>query len=286
MRLISNNWYSIILNGKSYDFFNSSIGLKQGDPLFPTLFIIAAEVLSRGLNKLNEDADFKGYGLPKWSRQINHLSYANDTILFCSSHKQSMGKMMAVLRDYEYALGQMVNLSKNYLYLHDKTPSAVAKRIKRVTGLTQGKFSFTNLGYPVFYGFRKIIYFEDLLRKVTKRIMSWQNRLLSFGGRYILIRHVLQVILIYALSVINPPKSVVEQLHKLFAKFFWEGATKTKGKHWVAWDKLCYPKMERVLDFTSLHDISTALLAKLWWNFRSATNLFWGAFMWNKYCMK
>jgi len=47
--------------------------LKQGDPLFPTLFIIVAEVLSMGFNKLHEDPDYKGYGMLKWSPDINHL---------------------------------------------------------------------------------------------------------------------------------------------------------------------------------------------------------------------
>lgn len=51
----------------------SSRGVKQGDPLSPTLFIIAAEVLSRGLNRLHSDTQFKGYGIPKWSPEINHL---------------------------------------------------------------------------------------------------------------------------------------------------------------------------------------------------------------------
>lgn len=71
-RLISNNWYSVIINGQSNGFFQSSRGLKQGDPLSPTLFIIAAEVLARGLNRLHMDKDFKGYGMPKWSPDINH----------------------------------------------------------------------------------------------------------------------------------------------------------------------------------------------------------------------
>lgn len=36
-RLISNNWYAIIVNGTRHDFYRSSRGLKQGDTLSPTL---------------------------------------------------------------------------------------------------------------------------------------------------------------------------------------------------------------------------------------------------------
>lgn len=81
-RLISNNWYPVVINGKTYGFFKSLRGMKQGDPLSPTLFIIGAEFLSRGLNRLNDDPDFLDYGLQKRSPRINHLAYTNDTILF------------------------------------------------------------------------------------------------------------------------------------------------------------------------------------------------------------
>lgn len=64
-RILSNNWYSMLVSGQSYGFFQSSIGLKQEDPLSSILFSIAAEVLSRGLNKLHEQPDYKGFGMPK-----------------------------------------------------------------------------------------------------------------------------------------------------------------------------------------------------------------------------
>lgn len=57
-------------------FFQVIKRFEAGDHLSPTLFIIAAEVLARGLNKLHEDTNFKGYGMPKWSPKINHLSCA------------------------------------------------------------------------------------------------------------------------------------------------------------------------------------------------------------------
>jgi len=46
--IISNNWYSVLINGQPYGFFKSTRGVKKGDPLSPTLFILAAEAMSEG----------------------------------------------------------------------------------------------------------------------------------------------------------------------------------------------------------------------------------------------
>lgn len=62
-RIISDNWYLVLVNGQSHGFFKSSRGLKEGDHLSPTLFIIDVEVLSRGLNNLFKNDNYRGYGL-------------------------------------------------------------------------------------------------------------------------------------------------------------------------------------------------------------------------------
>lgn len=59
----------MLVNEKFYDFFQSTRGLKQGDPLSPTLLIIVAKVLSKSLNKLNEDNQYKGFGLPNGAQR-------------------------------------------------------------------------------------------------------------------------------------------------------------------------------------------------------------------------
>lgn len=55
---------------------------------------------------------FIGFGLSKWSDKINHLSYADDTILFCSANKKSMKLMIEVLKEYEKVSGQLINYAR------------------------------------------------------------------------------------------------------------------------------------------------------------------------------
>ncbi|KAG5591558.1 hypothetical protein H5410_042072 [Solanum commersonii] len=191
-----------------------------------------------------------------------------------------------VKMDYERISGQKVNKIKSHFYLHDNSPLCVAIRLRRLTGIRQGNFPFNYLGCPVYCGRGRASYFEDILRKIARRIMSWHNRLLSVGGKLTLIKHVLQSIPIYLLSVTNPPKNIIEQVHQLMTKFLWGGTRDTRGTQWFRWGELCYPREEGGLGLRSLYDINRALVAKLWWNFRVATNSLWVEYMWTKYCKK
>lgn len=169
------------------------------------LFIIAVEVMSRSLNNLFQDEKFLGFGLPKWSPQINHLSYADDTILFGSGDKYSVKRMMGVLCQYEQVLGQLINKDKSCFYIHENTPIGIGIRMRKIIGITIGNFLFTYLGCSIFYGRRNAARFEYLLRKISRRVGSWHYKFLSFGGKYILVNHVLQFMPIYLLAVMNTP---------------------------------------------------------------------------------
>lgn len=112
-RIMSNNWYSIIINGSMHRIFHSTRGLKQRDPLSPALFVLGAEVLSRSLNALHSLHQYKGFYMETRGPQINHLGFAEDIIIFASTDGNSLQVIMDTLVAYETTSDQLVNKDKS-----------------------------------------------------------------------------------------------------------------------------------------------------------------------------
>lgn len=61
----------------------------------------------------------------------------------------------------------------------------------------------------------------------------------------------------------NPPKGVIDQIHKIMAIFFWRITGGAKDKHWVPWEQMCLARKEEGAGFRSLHHVANSLFAKL-----------------------
>ncbi|XP_070010520.1 uncharacterized protein [Nicotiana sylvestris] len=274
--LIGNNWYSILINGQPNGFFKSSRGVKQGDPLSPTLFILAVEALSRGLNLLHTNLYFYGFGMPKWSPKINYLSYTDDTIIFCSSDETSLRLVMEFLQAYESSSGQLVNKAKSAIYLHHLTDSEVINKVERIIGIRRQGFPMTYLGCPIFYARKRGDYYQGLITKDMDKLQSWKGKLLSVGGRAVLIANVLQSIPIHMLLAVNPPSYVINKLHSIFAM--------TKPSLWSAFisQKYC-KKLNAVIVplkrgshvWRKMLECRDFIEHQIYWKLRMGSALFW-----------
>uniref|UniRef100_A0A803PAB5 Reverse transcriptase domain-containing protein n=1 Tax=Cannabis sativa TaxID=3483 RepID=A0A803PAB5_CANSA len=72
----------LLLNCSIVGKFNSEQGLRQGDPLSPSLFILAAKTLSRLLIDKENNGLIKGFKLARNRATLNHLMFVDDIVLF------------------------------------------------------------------------------------------------------------------------------------------------------------------------------------------------------------
>ncbi|KAL0431296.1 UNVERIFIED_CONTAM: hypothetical protein Sradi_0755600 [Sesamum radiatum] len=239
---IEDCWFTTLVNGEPSGFFKSSHGLRQGDPISPALFILAAEALSRGLDHLfltNPNMIYQTGCRVK----VSHLSYADDILIFTRCEEQALTKLMQFLEEYKELSGQRINYSKSS-FIPGKKTNLVAHRIKSMTGFTLKNLLISYLGAPIFKGNKKKILFEPLLDRIRNRVIGWEHCLLSQGASLQLIKSVLATMPVYLLQVLNPPVGVIQRLEQLFAKFFWGSTTNQKKLHWSKWNTVCYPTDE------------------------------------------
>lgn len=129
---------------------------------------------------------------------------------------------MKVLCSYKEVPEQLINKSKSYFIIPSYAFKSTANRVKAVIGFVQTSDPFTYLGYPIYIGRQRVIYFSDLVSKVVVRVAGWQTKVLSFGSVANLINYVLQSLPIHLLSSISPPTTTMNQIQGLFADFFWD----------------------------------------------------------------
>ncbi|XP_075095058.1 uncharacterized protein LOC142173378 [Nicotiana tabacum] len=189
-RLVSDVWYSIMINGSRKGLFTSSQGLKQGDPLSPSLFIIGAEVLSRSLNKLATHNNFTPFFMDQRGPIITHLAYADDIMIFTGGDKNSIKCIKSRIRRYEKVSGQKVNNDKSFFVTTPNTSASRINRIRRASRFMDKPFPFNYLGCPIYNGRKTISLFDGMLAKIVKRLNGWQGKMLSYGGKVKTLEHV------------------------------------------------------------------------------------------------
>ncbi|RVX23535.1 putative mitochondrial protein [Vitis vinifera] len=83
----------VLVNGVPAGFFSSTKGLRQGDPLSPSLFVMGMEVLSVLITRAVEGGFIHGCRIWRGREQavnITHLLFADDTIVFCEAKKEAL----------------------------------------------------------------------------------------------------------------------------------------------------------------------------------------------------
>ena len=76
------------------------------------------------------------------------------------------------------------------------------------------------LGLPLIIGKSKVEIFEEINEMVEKKLSGWKKKILSVGGREILIKAVAQAIPTYTMSCFQIPKSLYDEIEGMMRKFW------------------------------------------------------------------
>ena len=94
--------------------------MRQGDPLFPLLFVLVMEALGRMLDKAVHDGHMSSFGvghLEGRSLAVSHLFFADDTLIFCDANLDQGLFLCLILIWFEVVFGLKINLGKSELVL-------------------------------------------------------------------------------------------------------------------------------------------------------------------------
>ena len=276
MYCISTVKFSILINGSPSDFFGSSRGIRQGDPLSPLLFDVVMEALSRMLDVAANIGQLSGFyvgNTTSISMMVTHLLFADDTLIFCDAVPNQLVILREILTRFEEVSGLRINLGTS-----EMIPVGDVHNLDDLVGLlgcTHSSLPFKYLGLPLGAKFKELSVWNPILEKMERRLASWKRLYLSKGGKVTLIKSTLSSLPTYFLSILPIPRKVANRIEKLQRDFLWSGISGDSKLNLVKWAEVCRPVQVGGLGIRRLRSFNSALLGKWLWRYGIETDALW-----------
>lgn len=282
MELVSGTFFSILLNGGPLQPFTPSIGIRQGDPLSPFLFIIMAEGLGRSLTKARRQNQLKGIKPAHQGPTVTHQQFVDDTMLMGAATMQEARTISQVLKTFSEASGIEINLTKSKKNFFN-TSIPVQRNLSRILQIQKASLPTKYLGIPLSEYAYKSANWEALLNKMKARLSNWTYRALNTASRLILVKSVLQTMPAYMFSALAAPKAVYKSIRSIQRSFLWNGASKQSKWALIKWTDICKPKREGGLGLRDPEILSKVVAAKIRWRWVENPSSLWGTWWKAKY---
>lgn len=240
-RCISNCRYSVKWEGEIFGYFKSTRGVRQGDPLSPSLFIVAMEWFSKYLNDAMISEIILPYRTLHRAINISHLMFADDLLVFSNGKLDSIMALLDLLGKFCILSGEKLNPSKSQIIFSNGIDNISRDEICDITGFKATLLPITYLGVPLYKGRTLVCHFQYLRDRMQKRIMGWAKRLLSMGGRIEIVRSVLSAMSIHAMLTLPVPLTVIDSMVTIMSAFIWDTNGESR-RHWISGTRLCTPK--------------------------------------------
>ena len=214
----------------------------------------------RSLLRQAEEHDIiQGIQICNGAPKINHLFFADDSLIVMKATAQGAARLQSILALYESQSGQMVNKNKSTATFSNGTTAAVKSEVLHILGIPHESRCKRYLGLPVHVGAAPSKEFEYIKQMIWQRMQGWTERLLSKPGKETLVESVAQAIPTFTMSCFDLTKKLCEEIGTLINRYWWSQQDKMDKCHWIGWDKLTKSKKKGGLGFRELHIFNLAV---------------------------
>jgi hypothetical protein len=213
---------SILLNGVLGKNIDCNRRVRQGDPLSPLLFVLAADLLQCILNKAHAQGLFQ---MPIPSRDGSGfpiLQYADDTILIMRASQREMLCLKAILETFAQSTGLRVNHAKSCL-VPLNLEKEQAENLAGVFGCRVQGLPFTYLGIPMGTTKPRVEHYAPLMNRVKRQLTSISSMLTQVGKLH-LVNSVLSSLPTYHMCSVSVPIAVLEDFDRARRHCMWRNS--------------------------------------------------------------
>lgn len=281
-KILGSGTSAILLNNVPGNFFHCKRGVRQGDPLSPLLFVLAAELLQYIINKART-LGILSLPIPiTYTEDFPIIQYADDTILFMKASQKELFCLKGILGTFCQSTGLKVNFNKSCM-VPINVSAEKAEQLAGVFGCQIGQMPFTYLGLPLGTTKPRIEHYAPFMSKTERRLTS-TSCMLTQADRLQLVNSVLSSLPTYMMCTLQIPAAVMEYIDRARKHCLWRGSDiNAKNKPLVAWKRVSKPKDKGGLGVINLRNQNKALLLKHLDKFYNQKQVPWVRLIWTTY---
>lgn len=243
MKCVSSVSYQINHAGRIFGNITPTRGLRQGDPLSSYLFLICIEGFTSLIHDYERRGLIQGIKVARAAPQISHMFFADDCYIFCKAGVETAGHVLDMLKVFEKASGQKINADKSSVFFSRNCSSYLKQELYQHLRIKEASDNSFYLGLPNMLSRKKSSVFGFIKERLQEKLLGWDKKKLSKGGKEVLLKSVAQTLPNYSMSVFLLPHDLCRDLEMLMTKYWWRNdISKGNSIHWMCWNRLCVAK--------------------------------------------
>ena len=165
----------------------------------------------------------------------------------------------------EIASGQEPNLEKSTIVFSANTPHASRLVVNQILKIPEDAGQGKYLGIPSIWGKTRHQALAYIRERVASKIQGWTQKSLSYAGREVMLKAVVNAIPMYPMNCFKLPIKTCKELNRMVSNFWWDSTVEGGGTHWKSWEFLTKSKSCGGMGFRDFIAMNDALLAKTAW---------------------